>query len=424
MIRFLYSCLLYILSPLIVIYLYFFRGKKAPAYRQNFTERFAFSLINLPKNAVIFHCASVGEVLAAVPLISEYKARHKNDHIIITCNTPTGRQQVKNSFKNQVPVCYLPFDFWDCANRFIKTLSPKLFITLETELWLNIMTAAQKVACPTVVINARLSEKSLRGYQKVPRLAKALMGSINHIASHSHEDAERFIYLGLPANKVTVTGSIKFDIHVDDTAQQQAEQLKSEFNTRPVWIAGSSHPIEHEKLLYAHKELLKIYPDTLLIIAPRHPEQFEPVADLLSQQGFTFTRRSEQVAPTKQVILADTLGELKMLYGSADIAYIGGSLIDRGGHNPLEAAAFNVGVITGPSIYNFAHIYPELFLHQGAICVEDQAELATLLISLLNDPHQLKKLGSSAKRCLNKNQGAIEKSLQVLKHNLIKETIS
>jgi 3-deoxy-D-manno-octulosonic-acid transferase len=424
MTRFLYSCLLYVLSPLIVIYLYFVRGKKAPEYQQNFTERFALSLTQLPKNAVIFHCASVGEVLAAIPLILEYQARHKNDPIIITCNTPTGRRQIKDRFKGLIHTCYLPFDLWDCANRFIRTLSPKLFITLETELWLNIMAAAKKAKCPTLVINARLSEKSLLGYQKVPYLAKAIMNNIDHIASTSAEDAKRFITLGLPNDKITITGSIKFDIQLDETAQQKAKKLKLDFKARPVWIAGSSHPKEHEKLFYAHKKLLEVFPEALFIIAPRHPEQFEPVANLLKQAELTFTRRSEQVASTKQVLLADTLGELKMLYGCADIAYIGGSLINRGGHNPLEAAVFNIGIITGPSIYNFAHIYPALFSHQGAICVKDQDELASLLVKLLHDPKQLKTLGSNARHCLNNNQGALEKSLQILEHHLMEEAIS
>ncbi|KAF7774455.1 3-deoxy-D-manno-octulosonic-acid transferase [Pseudoalteromonas citrea] len=423
MTRFFYSCLLYILSPLIVIYLYFIRGKKNPDYRQNFSERFALSQNHLPKNAVIFHCASVGEVLAAVPLITAYQKKHQNKKIIVTCNTPTGRQQVIDSFKGHIPVCYLPFDFWDCANRFIKLLKPQQLIILETELWLNMMTTAKRAHCSTIIINARLSRKSLRGYQRVPRLAKAIMDSIDYVASHNHEDVERFISLGLHADRITATGSIKFDINIDTATRKQAEQLKSEFNHRPVWIAGSSHPKEHEKLLYAHQQLLKVCPEALLIIAPRHPEQFDVVANLLTQQAFTFTKRSENSPCTKQVLLANTLGELKMLYGAADIAYIGGSLIDRGGHNPLEAAAFNIGVVTGPSTYNFAHIYPDLFLQQGAICVENKTELASRLISLLDDPHQLKELGSNARRCLDQNQGAIEKSLQILEHNLIKETI-
>ncbi|MBQ4851652.1 lipid IV(A) 3-deoxy-D-manno-octulosonic acid transferase [Pseudoalteromonas sp. MMG012] len=414
MIRLLYSCFLYILSPLIVIYLYLIRGHKNPAYRLFFLERFALSLKSLPKNAVIFHCASVGEVLAATPLIKAYIKRHPNDNIIITCNTPTGRQQATDSLGQYTNICYLPFDFWHCSKRFIKTLQPKLLIILETELWLNLLAQANKQTCPTVIINARLSEKSLKGYQRVSPLAKRLMKSIDHLACHNEEDANRFITLGLARQKVTVTGSIKFDIQIDSDVQLNANALKAQLADRLVWVAGSTHPKEHEKVLFAHQQLLKKNPNALLIIAPRHPEQFQFVENILNQQAFSFTKRSEALEPTKQVLLADTLGELKMLYGCADIAYIGGSLIERGGHNPLEAAAFAVGVLTGPSTYNFSHIYPDLLSNKGALQIDHEQQLSEVLIKLLDDFDTRTLLGKNAHACLQKNQGAIPKSLDLL----------
>ena len=414
MIRSLYSFLLYLLAPLIVTYLYLIRGKKNPAYRAHFRERFALNIKHLPKNAAIFHCASVGEVLAATPLINAYQKKHNNLPVIITCNTPTGRQQVINNFDTSVHVCYLPLDFWDCTKRFISSLSPKLLVILETELWPNLLVSAQKHHCPTVILNARLSNKSLKGYRRVQPLTKLILDNISHLASHNNEDAERFISLGLANDKITVTGSIKFDIQVNPLIQQQSIELKTHFIQRPTWVAGSTHPQEHEQVLSAHKQLLEHYPNALLIIAPRHPEQFEPVANLITQTNLTFTRRSEGASPNKQVLLADTLGELKMLYGTADVAYIGGSLIPRGGHNPLEAAAFSVSILTGPSTYNFSHIYPELLAANGALTVSNQYMLANALADLMSQPDKRTAIGNNAHACLKKNQGAIDKSINLL----------
>lgn len=413
MARILYSAFLYLLSPLIVFYLYVIRGKKNPAYRQFFKERFALGLKELPSNAVVFHCASVGEVLAATPLIKAFMTSQPSQAVIVTCNTPTGRAQIAASLKD-VPYCYLPFDFFCASRRFIKRLNPKQLVILETELWPNLFATAKSNGVPVSVVNARLSEKSFKGYKKVLPLASNIMSNIQVLASHNEEDAQRFIALGLNKEKVSVTGSIKFDIQVDEEAKATVDEFKSTFKRDKIWVAGSTHPGEHEQVLAAHQTLLKQHPDALLIIAPRHPEQFDKVAALLEQQNFKFCRRSTNYDPDCQVLLADTLGELKYLFGSANVAYIGGSLIERGGHNPLEAAAFSVGTITGPHIYNFAHIYPDLNAHKGCITVHSSTELAEQVSSLFANPQAANKLGQSAFTCLQKNQGAIAKTVSLI----------
>ena len=423
MARIFYSFALILISPLIVFYLYVLRGKKNKGYRAHFKERFGFvskSLFTSKGKPLVVHCASVGEVLAAAPLIKALQKQHPQLNILITCNTPTGREQIINQFKNTVACSYLPMDFAFSTARFLKRINPQALCILETELWPNLMAISHKKNTPVLVLNARLSEKSQQGYQKVPKLTQIIMRSITVLASHNKKDAERFIELGLPPSKSHVTGSIKFDISPSNEQLASVEVLKAQYKTqeRFVWVAGSTHPLEHEMILNAHQQLLKKYPNALLIIAPRHPEQFDKVADTLAQSTLSFSRRSNNNYQNEQVLLADTLGELQCLYGAGNVSYVGGSLIRRGGHNPLEAAAFSVGVITGPHTYNFDHIYPELIKLKGAVAVENTDELATQLINLSQNTKACQTLGNKAQQCVLKNQGAIKKTLTIINQYL------
>ncbi|MBA6410548.1 MULTISPECIES: lipid IV(A) 3-deoxy-D-manno-octulosonic acid transferase [unclassified Pseudoalteromonas] len=428
MARIFYSFALIIISPLIVFYLYILRGKKNQGYRAHFKERFGFvgkSLFTVKTKPLVFHCASVGEVLAATPLIKALQKVHPNLNILITCNTPTGREQILNQFKNSVACSYLPIDFPFATARFLKRIKPQALCILETELWPNLMAISHKKNIPVLVINARLSEKSQQGYQKVAKLTHIIMRSITVLASHNKTDAKRFIELGLETSKSHVTGSIKFDITPSEEQLAKVLNLKQLYNSnednndeRFVWVAGSTHPVEHELVLLAHQELLKKQPNALLIIAPRHPEQFDKVAELLTQSPLSFSRRSQNNYNNEQVLLADTLGELQCLYGAANVSFIGGSLIRRGGHNPLESAAFSVGVITGPHTYNFDHVYPELTKLKGAVVVDSNDELAKQLITFSQNTKACQTLGIKAAQCVTKNQGAIQKTLTIINQYL------
>ncbi|MBH0068689.1 lipid IV(A) 3-deoxy-D-manno-octulosonic acid transferase [Pseudoalteromonas sp. NZS100] len=423
MARIFYSFALIIISPLIVFYLYILRGKKNQGYRAHFKERFGFvskSLFTVKTKPLVFHCASVGEVLAATPLIKALQKAHPNLNILITCNTPTGREQILSQFKNTVACSYLPIDFPFATARFLKRIKPQALCILETELWPNLMAISHKKNIPVLVINARLSEKSQQGYQKVAKLTHIIMRSITVLASHNKTDAKRFIELGLEASKSHVTGSIKFDITPSEEQLAKVLNLKQLYssNERFVWVAGSTHPVEHELVLSAHQELLKKQPNALLIIAPRHPEQFDKVAELLTQSPLSFSRRSQNNYNNEQILLADTLGELQCLYGSANVSFIGGSLIRRGGHNPLESAAFSVGVITGPHTYNFDHVYPELTKLKGAVVVDSNDELAKQLITFSQNTKACQTLGIKAAQCVAKNQGAIQKTLTIINQYL------
>ena len=378
------------------------------------------SLFTSKGKPLVVHCASVGEVLAAAPLIKALQKQHPQLNILITCNTPTGREQIINQFKNTVACSYLPMDFAFSTARFLKRINPQALCILETELWPNLMAISHKKNIPVLVLNARLSEKSQQGYQKVAKLTQIIMRSITVLASHNKKDAERFIELGLPPSKSHVTGSIKFDISPSNEQLASVANLKAQYKTqeRFVWVAGSTHPLEHEMILNAHQQLLKKHPNSLLVIAPRHPEQFDKVANTVAQSPLSFSRRSNNNYQKEQVLLADTLGELQCLYGAGNVSYVGGSLIRRGGHNPLEAAAFSVGVITGPHTYNFDHIYPEIIKLKGAVAVENTDELATQLINLSQNTKACQTLGNKAQQCVLKNQGAIKKTLTIINQYL------
>ncbi|CAM3735337.1 MULTISPECIES: lipid IV(A) 3-deoxy-D-manno-octulosonic acid transferase [Pseudoalteromonas] len=421
MARRLYSLLLLVLAPILLSYLYFIRGRKNPGYRTHFTERLGFNPNKLPQHAVVIHCASVGEVLAATPLIKSVLKEQAAAPIIVTCNTPTGREEITKAFHSnvQVHVCYLPIDFAFAVRKFFMTLKPKLLIVMETELWPNIFHYAKQNQCKTLVVNARLSEKSYQGYKKHAWLTKGLMSNIDLLAAHNEEDGERFIKLGLVQSKLHITGSIKFDISITEEEIAKARQFQANYPERLIWLAGSTHPKEHEQVIAAHQRVLKQVSNALLIIAPRHPEQFQAVADYLSEQEIAFTKKSSNgINAEASVLLADTLGELKWLFGGADIAYIGGSLIERGGHNPLEAAAHGVPILTGPHTYNFAHIYPQLIAQQGAIVVDDKDKLAAQIITLFEDKSLRTQIGANAQSVLVENTGAIAKTMKLINKSL------
>ncbi len=412
MARIIYSFLLYLLSPWIVLYLYFLRGGKNPGYRKHMGERFGFGA---PKADLVIHCASVGEVMAATPVIKTLRLAHPELNILVTCNTPTGRERIRAAFADQVDVRYLPLDLPCAANRFLRSASPNVLCVLETELWPNLLISAKKKGIATLVINARLSKKSLRGYLKAGSLSRALVSSLDHIACHHGMDARRFELLGAKKENLTVTGSIKFDLRLNDEQRQKANALRDELGrNRPVWIAGSTHSGEHEQVLAAHKKLLKTIPTALLILVPRHPEQFTRTAELIEAEELEYSRRSEGFAELSQVLLGDTMGELSLLYGAADIAFIGGSLIERGGHNPLEASAFSIPVLTGPSYYNFAHVYPTLLGEEGAEVVENGQQLASRLRALFTQPDRAKRMGQRGALVVKANQGAVAKSCELI----------
>ena len=414
MVRAAYSLLLYILSPFIFLQLWL-RGLKASAYRKRWDERLGFYRMPVQTGNLVIHCASVGEIMAASPMIKQLIARFPKYNITITCNTPTGSEQVTKIFGNSVQHLYLPLDFHASVKRFLNKLQPAALIILETELWPNLLVQAKQRQIPVLVVNARLSEKSLKGYQIFSSLSRELMRSITMLAGHNQEDVGRFKRLGLEDTQSRVVGSIKFDIQLSEQAKDSAQQLKQTLNHYDfVWVAGSTHPGEHEQVIAAHKLLCNNHAKSLLIIAPRHPEQFDKVAELLSDENIDFARWSAQNLVDHPVLLADTMGEMLTFFGAAHCAFIGGSLIDRGGHNPLEAAALAIPVISGPSYYNFKYIFPALLAKNACSEVDGPNTLCDQLTMYARSPEQAKLNGEKALNIVQSNSGAIEKTLNLL----------
>ena len=414
MVRIAYSFFLYLISPAIFLHLWF-RGRKTSAYRKRWAERLGFYPVRIKTGSLIIHCASVGEIMAASPLIKQLMVNFPEQTITITCNTPTGSEQIIKIFGDSVQHLYLPLDFQGSVARFLNKLKPAAIIILETELWPNLIIQSKRRNLPVLVINARLSEKSVQGYQLIGPLSRQIMHSITLLASHNQADVERFKRLGLQERQSEVVGSIKFDIQVPEQSVNNARLLKQTLNNYGfVWVAGSTHPGEHEKIIAAHKMLCSTHANSLLIIAPRHPEQFDKVAKLLVDESIVFARWRAKDLVNQPVLLADTMGEMLTFFGAAHCAFIGGSLIDRGGHNPLEASALGIPVITGPSYYNFKHIFAPLIATNACNEISDPSALCHQLALYADSPEQTERQGQEALKIVASHCGAIDKTLNLL----------
>ncbi|MDD8060725.1 lipid IV(A) 3-deoxy-D-manno-octulosonic acid transferase [Shewanella metallivivens] len=413
--RTLYSLFLYLLFPLVVMYLVF-RAIKSPDYRRRWSERFGFA--KLKPTDVLIHSVSMGETLAAVPLIKKLMAQHPHFTFTVTTTSPTGSAEVIKALGDKVQHCYLPFDFAYAVKRFLRQTQPKYFIIMETELWPNLLHFAKQQGATMVLANARLSQKSADKYAKKRRLSTPMLKRLALILVQTQAEAERFIALGVDPQKLKVCGSLKFDLTIDPNKKQQAIQIRSQWqrSDTPIWVAGSVHPGEFDIILAAHKQLLTVFPQALLIMAPRHPEQFNLAAITVTQAGLKLARRSmnDEVNFNTQVLLGDTMGELLMLYGAADLAFVGGTLIEGGGHNPLEPAAMGLPVFVGPNHWNFAEITDLLASEGGLQCVSGAEELASLLVAKWHNPKEYQQASAAALAVVSQNRGALTKQFSFI----------
>ncbi|MCT7946724.1 lipid IV(A) 3-deoxy-D-manno-octulosonic acid transferase [Shewanella septentrionalis] len=408
--RFLYSTILYLLSPLLVVYLAF-RAIKSPDYRGRWGER--FGLTRLKSTDLLVHSVSMGETLAAIPLIRLIMQSHPELSITVTTTSPTGSAQVRKAFGDSVQHCYLPFDLPWCVGRFLRQVSPKSCIIMETELWPNLVAIAAKRGVRLMLANARLSAKSAAQYAKRPKLSRPMLQRLDVIAVQTQVEAQRFIELGVSQDRVTVCGSLKFDLSITPERLANAKLLRQTWGrkTSPIWVAGSVHPGEFDAMLTAHRQLLAQWPDALLIIAPRHPEQFSAVAEFVASQGFELIRRSSNlpVTATTQVLVGDTMGELLTFYGAADQAFVGGTLINNGGHNPLEPVAMGVPVMVGPNHWDFAQITQMLADAGGLKVVASADELAANLIEYFAKPELRLQAVNAGLAVVEANRGALQR---------------
>ncbi len=416
-----YTLLLYLIQPFVWLKL-LWRSRKAPAYRQRWLERYGFCKNKVKPNGILVHAVSVGETIAAIPLIKALQQKYPQLPITVTTMTPTGSERVKSLLKDSVSHVYLPYDLPGAIKRFLKTTKPKIVIIMETELWPNLISQCYKQKIPLIIANARLSERSAARYGKLGKAVKQLFSKISMVAAQNQQDGERFVSLGLPADHLAITGSIKFDINLSNEQRQNINQLKQQWQLkRPVLIAASTHSGEDEIILTAFKKLLLKHANLLLILVPRHPERFKTVEKLISDSGFNYLKRSTNQIPTEQtqIVLGDTMGELLELYAMADIAFVGGSLVKQGGHNPLEPALHHIAIITGEYFFNFQVICEQLIEAQGMIvCTNSADDLYSTIDCLLNDNSSRNRLGENAYLVLKQNQGALSRLLAVINHYL------
>jgi 3-deoxy-D-manno-octulosonic-acid transferase len=416
--RLLYTLLWYLLMPFLFVHLWWL-GARAPAYRGRWRERLALGYSQRLDGCVWVHAVSVGETLAAAPMIEALLQRYPQTPLLVTTTTPTGSERVSALFGDRVHHVYWPWDTPGVISRFWRNFNPQLVILLETELWPNLIAAAGKREVPVVLVNGRLSARSHRRYARLRGLLQPMLESLQALAVQTAVEAERFVDLGAAASRVTVTGNVKFDISLDDNLRGRARQLREQFGERPVWIAASTHPGEDEVVLAAHARLRRHCPGALLILVPRHQERFEQVAELVARQGLGMVRRSLDQTPGADiaVYLADTMGELLMLFGAADIAFVGGSLVPVGGHNLLEPALWSKPIITGPVLHNFTLIADLLDEADAHRVVRNEAELAELLQQLLGETALRQQMGQRAAEVVQAHRGALVKLLAILERH-------
>ena len=406
MLRLLYSLLVSLLSPAAFARLAV-RSIKAPAYRRRWRERLALQRLpeqrDLAAPLIWIHAVSVGETVAATPLVKQLRHDYPSHQILITSTTPTGSARVLELFGDTVLHAYLPYDTVGAMRRFVRKFQPSLLILMETELWPNLIHACSRREVPVVLANARLSARSARGYERFAGLTRPMLRELELVAAQSEEDAQRFIDAGAKAADVRVTlAAGVFDVIND--------------SERLVVIAASTRAGEEEKVLTAFERVLSAHPSALLLLVPRHPERFNEVARLVQARGLSLGRRSENDSLTAemQVYLGDSMGEMMSYYRLASIAFVGGSLVDTGCQNVLEPAAFGIPVVTGPSQYNFASICRQLEAESALHTVPDEQGLADYLIDLIPDWPRQAEMGRRGKALVERNRQSLPALLSLI----------
>jgi len=413
-----YRVFLFLLLP-ILLALLLLRSRNHPEYRQRLLERLGCLPRHFKTGGIVVHAASVGEVIALKAFIDKLLLTYPKLPITITTFTPTGSIQVIKLFGERVQHCYLPLDIVFCSHLFIRTLKPKAMVFMETELWPNLIAQLSTAKVKLLLINARLSQHSMKNYQKLSWLITPCINTFDQILCQSTDNIENFFSLGCDKERCLLSGNLKFDISINKNILEKQQELSQFIPTdRPIWLMASTHQGDEALALQAYKKLQETQPDLLLIIVPRHPERFEQVANLCATQALKVIKRSDEVKvkAEHQIWLLDSLGELMAAFALSDIVTMGGSFSTVGGHNPLEPALFKKPVIVGSDMTNFTEILTQLLDVQGIkqLASNTPDKLAQAINNLLLNKVQQTILGDNAYQVVLANQGASEKSVQQL----------
>jgi 3-deoxy-D-manno-octulosonic-acid transferase len=426
--RRLYSLLLYLATPLVLLYL-LLRGLRSRDYLDRWSER--FGRFEPPAagpgtpGGILVHAASLGEVNAASALLRELRRRFPGRPLRVSTVTPAGSARARALLGDDAFHVYAPLDLPGAVRRFYDRLKPDLLIIMETEIWPNLYGEATRRGIPILIANARISPRSLGRYRRLRRWTAQVLRQVSAIGAQSAVDAERLRELGAPPDRVSVTGNLKFDVHLDPGLAERGTALRHAWGAgRPIVLGGSTHEGDERPLLQAFCGTLPSFPDALLLLAPRRPERFARAAQLAREAGLRVALRSEgpEPPPDTQCLIVDSMGELPIFYAACDVAFVGGSLEAHGGHNVLEAAAQGRPVLVGPHTFNFEDITRCLVDDGAAWRVTDAAELATALRRLLADPALRKRMGAAGRAQMERGEGALERTLALVEERLIPAT--
>ncbi len=414
--RYLYTLAMFLVTPLLLVRL-IARGVRSKPYHRRWPERFGFFDAPGFSGSLWVHAVSVGEVNAAEPLIKTLQRDYPNAPIVITTVTPTGMQRVRQLFGDKVFHVYLPYDLPFAVRRFLKRIRPRLALIVETEIWPNLYFACRKRGIPLMIVNARLSDRSLRGYKPMRGMVRAALRCVHRIAAQSRTDAARYRLLGADPQKIVVSGNMKFDMPIPAGAVEAGKVMREHWGPRrPVWMAASTHEGEELAVLDAHLKVLKRLPDALLLLAPRHPERFRLVEHAVRSLGFNVGTRSCDEVPllANQVFVIDAMGQLMPFFAAADVAFVGGSLVPIGGHNVLEPAALSVPVLVGPHTFNFEEITRSLIQQGGADRVSSIEQLGPSVLKLLLDSDKREQMGQAAQQVFERERGAVGRIVSMI----------
>jgi 3-deoxy-D-manno-octulosonic-acid transferase len=414
-VRFFYNLLTYLLYLPYVGY-WLVRGISNRAYLQRLGERLGIGYPRLER-CIWIHAVSVGEVVAAVPLIRALARRYPDRPLLVTTVTPTGAARVAALFGDEVQHTYIPFETPTMVDRFYAATNPDVALVLETEIWPNLYRGCGVRGIPLVLVSARISPKSVRSYRRLLPLFRETLSHGIVIAAQSDADAERFLSLGAAPERTRVTGNIKFDVELAPDLPLRGQELRSElFGDRPVWIAASTHEGEEELVLDAHRILIEKHPELLLLLVPRHPQRFQAVRELAAKQPMSVVARTEGVpcSAATQVFLGDTMGELPLFYAASDVAFVGGSLVPVGGHNLLEPAALGLPLLSGPHVFNAQEIADMFVARHACSIVNDSIELAGEVARLLSDAATAARMGEAGRDILERNRGALARLMAMI----------
>jgi 3-deoxy-D-manno-octulosonic-acid transferase len=414
MARLLYTLLIHLATPLILLRL-LWRARKQPEYLQHLGERWGIYRTPVPERLIWIHAVSVGETRAAQPLIEALQAAWPEHRILLTGMTPTGRAAGHEVYGDGVIQAYLPYDYPVAVDRFFRHFSPRFGVLMETEIWPNLLANARARQIPVILANARLSERSARGYGKLPALVRPAFGALQAVAAQTAGDAARIAALG--AARVTVCGNIKFDVTPGPEKISLGHAWREAIGQRRIWLAASTREGEEELLLAAWRRVAVA--GALLVLVPRHPQRFDQVAELLAREGVTFVRRSAGLPQYDTAVwLGDSMGEMVAYYTLAEVAFVGGSLLPLGGQNLIEAAACGCPVVVGPHTFNFLQATVDAIAAGAAARVEDAEDVAATISRLFGAGDELERMRLAATSFAAAHAGATARTLELIRVSL------